>query len=147
MRSRDVAFALNAAQTLAGQIQLAELARKRANGPAVRQFAESLIAENQKIGDNLRAVAAKLNLTLPSNATEQDISQHANLLGRSEGFDSAFLNDLATDTREDISSYKREAEKGKDPGMRAFAARTLPALQARHDAAKSLKSTRKAAGA
>lgn len=148
MRSQDVAFALNAAQVLAGQNQLAELALKHAAEPAVKQFASRLLAENRKIGSDLRAAAAKSSLVLPDNATEQNIAQKANLLRRSgSAFDAAFAGDLVTCTRQDLSSYEKESRKGKDLAVQGFAARTLSVLRARYAASKELKAAMKNTGA
>lgn len=148
MRSEDVAFALNAAQVLAGQNQLAELALKQAAEPAAKQFASRLLAENRKIGSDLQIVAAKSSLVLPDNATEQNIAQKASLLRlNGPAFDRAFARFLVTDTREDLSSYEKESRKGKDPAMQDFASRTLPVLRARYAASKELKAAMKNTGA
>ncbi|MGH9583073.1 MAG: DUF4142 domain-containing protein [Bryobacteraceae bacterium] len=147
MQSRDVAFALNAAQVLAGEEQLAALAIKQA-GPAVKQFAERLSAENRKIARDLRDTAAKMQLTLPKNATQQDLSQRGDLLKRSGlKFDAVFANNLVTDSREDLASFQKEAKKGKNPEMKSFAARALPVLRARFDTVKALRAKLKSAGA
>lgn len=147
MRSRDVAFALNAAQVLAGEDQLASLALERADSPTVKQFAQRLQDENRKIRKDLDATAAKMRLVLPYNATQQTISQRADLLKLSgPKFDLAFLADLVTDTREDVSSYRKQAEKGKDTEIKSFATRTLPLLHERLDTVKSLRAKHKAAG-
>ncbi len=147
MRSRDIAFSLNAAQVLAGEERLAALALKQADSPAVKQFAKRLEAENRKIRKDLDAVAANMRLVLPHNATQQTLSQRGDLLKLSgPNFDSAFLADLLTDTSENVSSYRNEAHKGKDAAMKSFAARTLPLLGKRLDALKSLRAKHKAAG-
>lgn len=147
MRSRDVAFTLNAAQVLAGEGQLASLALERADSPAVKQFAKSLQAENRKIRNDLDTVAAKMHLVLPHNATQQTISQRGDLLKLSgPEFDLAFLADLLTDTREGVSSYQKEAHKGKEAEMKSFAERTLPLLRDRLHTIESLRAKSKAAG-
>jgi putative membrane protein len=147
MRSSDVAFALNTAQVLAGEEQLASLALQRADSPAVKQFAKSLQAENRKIRKDLDAVAAKMHLVLPHNATQQAIFQRSDLLKLSgPEFDVAFLADLLTDTREGVSSYEKEARKGKEAEMKSFAARALPLLRERLDTIESLRAKQKPAG-
>lgn len=147
MRSLSVGFALNASQAVAGEIQLAELAVKQASDPAAKQFARRLIDENRKIGEDLNATAAKQRLTLPDNATEQLLSQHADLLRRSGlRFDYAFVDDLVTDSREQVASFQKEAKKGKNIAMKSFAGRTLPVLRARFEAVRSLRAKLKPAG-
>lgn len=145
MRSPDVAFAVNAAQVLAGANQLAELALKQVSDASVKKFAQRIIIENRKISGDLNAAAAKMLLSLPGNATGQQIPQRAGLLGRSGlKVDHAFLNGVVTDSGEAVSSYEKEARKGKDPAMKSFAADALPLLKSRHEDAKALLAKLKA---
>jgi putative membrane protein len=139
MRSTDIQFALNAAQVMSGEMQLAELALQQASNPAVKELAHHLREENQKMREDLERAAAEQMLKLPENATQQIILQRHRLLRLSgQAFEAAWIKDLLTDTRESIQSSRREASKGKDSGMKSFAVNTLPLLEARLGALEQL---------
>ena len=44
-------------------------------------------------------------------------------------FDKAYMSDMVSDHKEDISDFKKEANGGKDADIKAFAAKTLPTLE------------------
>jgi putative membrane protein len=139
MRSSDIQFALNAAQVMSGEMQLAALALKQASNPAVKELAHHLMEENQKMREDLQRAAAEQMLKLPENATQQIILQRHRLLRLSgQAFEAAWIKDLLTDTRESIQSSRREASKGKDSSMKSFAVNTLPLLEARLGALEQL---------
>ncbi len=52
-------------------------------------------------------------------------------LSKSSGaeFDRQYANAMVKDHKEDVKEFSKEADKGKDPDVRAFASKTLPTLK------------------
>jgi predicted outer membrane protein len=147
MRSRDVDFALNASQMIAGENQLAQLAIKQASAPNVKQFAGQLLAENQKMANDLQGAAAESQLKLPENPTNQMVMQDSSLENLTGGrFDTSLLRAFVVDLGEEVASYKKEADKGRNPRLKSFAGQVLPALQKRLEAAKALRAQTRSPG-
>ncbi|MGH9410647.1 MAG: DUF4142 domain-containing protein, partial [Vicinamibacterales bacterium] len=58
-----------------------------------------------------------------------------------ESYDKAYMRDMVKDHEHDVAAFKKEADSGKDPDIKAFAAKTLPTLEehlklAKEDATK-----------
>jgi putative membrane protein len=47
-----------------------------------------------------------------------------------ETFDKSYVKGMIEDHKTDIKEFQKEASQGKDPDAKAFAAATLPTLQA-----------------
>jgi putative membrane protein len=62
---RDVAVANMA------EIQLGRLAQERASNPQVKRFGQMMLAEHEKAGDALNAIAQSHNLTVPTQLDEK----------------------------------------------------------------------------
>ena len=50
-------------------------------------------------------------------------------LAAAAGFDRAFTKEMQKDHKKDISMFQKQADKGKDADLKAFAAKTLPTLR------------------
>src|ERR1700692_2808049 len=62
----DQHFMMNAAQGGMAEVQLGTLAREHASSQAVKDFGQRMIDDHSKAGDELKALAAQNNVTLPT---------------------------------------------------------------------------------
>jgi putative membrane protein len=69
-------------------------------------------------------------------------------------FDKAYIHDMVKDHEADLAEFRREAENGKDPDVKAWAQKTLPTLEQHLESAKQVAgqiggsdTSKKAAGA
>ena len=53
-------------------------------------------------------------------------------------FDRAYMKAMAHDHDKDVKAFRKEADSGKDPDVKAWAATTLPTLQEHQQQAKQL---------
>jgi putative membrane protein len=53
-------------------------------------------------------------------------------------FDKAYIHDMVRDHEEDIAEFRREAQNGRDPDVKAWAQKTLPTLEQHLDNAKQV---------
>jgi putative membrane protein len=44
-------------------------------------------------------------------------------------FDKAYMADMVSDHKTDVSEFRRESQRGTDPDVKAWAAKTLPTLE------------------
>jgi putative membrane protein len=91
----------------------------------------------------LKAVAAKKNIQLPADLTSEQKEMRDKLAKLSGAeFDKEYMEDMVKDHEEDVEDFKTQAEKGTDPDVKSFAAKTLPTLQSHlqmaHDVAKKV---------
>lgn len=139
LASPDVAFAIRAAQSTTAEIQLGQLAIKKAENPGVREFATRVVRERAKAGEQLKQIAKRQNIMLPRNMTAKSQAQYDKLqLLSGPRFDQTYINDMVNDCRADSKSFFKEGKNGKDPVIRNFAAESLPTIDQELAAAKSI---------
>jgi len=126
----DNSFATKAAQGGMAEVQLGQLAETHAASPDVKNFGKMMVDDHTKANDELKAVAAKKSITLPTgiDAKSQATYDRLSKLTGAD-FDRAYMRDMVNDHRTDVNEFKREANSGSDPDLKAFASKTLPTLE------------------
>ncbi len=124
-------FAVKAANGGMMEVELGRLAQEKAASPAVKEFGAMMVAEHTKANEEMNALAAKKNITLPTTLGE-DEQKHVNDLTKLSGkdFDKKYVSMMVDDHKEDIDLFTKAAEDDKtDADVKAFAVKTLPTLQ------------------
>jgi len=120
----DQQFIDRAALGTASEVQLGQLARTRAASPAVRAFANRIIADHRQAHAQLNALERRIGLLPASSPLPR--SQLAALFGAD--FDRQFIADQVKNHQEAIALFQAEAQTGHDPRLRRYASGTLPML-------------------
>jgi putative membrane protein len=134
----DHAFVTEAAMGGMAEVELGQLASDKAQSDQVKQFAQRMVTDHGKANDELKSLAQRKNITLPTEvgakhkATKDRLSK---LSG--SAFDRAYMQEMVADHRKDVSEFQRESRSGKDPDVKAWAAQTLPTLQEHMQLAQS----------
>ena len=126
----DNTFVTKAAEGNMAEIQMAELAKTKAQNQAVKDLAERLYTDHTKAGDDLKPIAKKDNMTLPAALDAKSQAEY-NKLQKLSGtdFDHEFVNYEIRDHKEDIFMFQHEADHGTNTDMKSWASQTLPALR------------------
>jgi putative membrane protein len=141
LKSPDTAFVFKAAQGGAAEVKLGQLASENAVNAAVKAFAQHMVDDHNKANDDLKGIAEKENMTLPTDLNAKDQARYHKLSGESGiQFDHDYVRVMVKDHRQDVKAFQKEAKKGKNPQIKDFAARTLPVLQSHLDQIKSIHS-------
>jgi putative membrane protein len=107
----------------------------------VKEFGEQMVTDHTKANDELQAVAAKKNVTLPTDLDAKQAAVRDRLAKESsKKFDRAYMAAMVTDHKEDVAEFER-ASKSSDPDVKAFAAKTLPTLREHLKMAKQVQAT------
>ena len=141
--STDKSFMKNAAESGAFEIQGSQLADQTSQNPQVKTFAEKMVADHTKVASDLTALASTKQVTLP---TDPSTTQKAKLklLSKKTGgsFDKSYADGVGVSAHKDtIALFEKEADKGSDPDVKAFAEKNLPALKEHLQMAESLQSS------
>ena len=139
--SGDKKFLEKAAES--GQLEIAtsQLAAQRATHADVKAFAQMMVTDHTKADTELKALAASKQVTLPMEQPRK-VKSMLDDLGKKQGmdFDKEYADEIAVDAHKDaVDLFKDAAEDAKDPDIKAWAAKTLPTLQAHYDAGRMLK--------
>lgn len=138
----DQQFMVKAAQGGMAEVQMAQLAAQNSSSDAIKDYAQRMIQDHTQANNQLMALAAQKGVTLP---TTLDSKQQATYdkLSKLTGpnFDKAYIKAAGTNAHtQQAALFQREAQKGQDPDVKAFAAQVLPIVQDHLQMAKSLQS-------
>lgn len=140
----DKNFMVKAAQGGMGEVLLGRLAQAHAGRAGVKQFGKRMVTDHTKANTELMHVAAKQGVTLPTGPGAEEQAAKARLARLSgTAFDKAYVSDMVEDHEKDVADFKNEAATGKDPAVKALAAKTLPMLQMHLQMAQTLHSEMK----
>lgn len=136
------AFVDQAAQAGMTEVQLGKLALQRSSNAQIRTFAQHMVADHSKAGDELTAIATAENLQVPGKLD----SKHADMvraLGAKSGaeFDTAYAKGMMQDHEQAVALFE-SAQQLPDPALAQFAAKTLPTLQEHKRMAQALGAAR-----
>jgi putative membrane protein len=138
MTSPDTQFEMHAAQGGLAEVKLGQLAVEKAGNPDVKAFGQKMIDDHTKANDQLKSIAEKERMTLPSTMNAKDQALYDKLSKESGAeFDKKYMSSMVKDHEEDVKEFKKEATKGKDPQLKQFAEQTTPILEGHLEMAKS----------
>jgi len=127
------------------EVQLGQLAKTHAASKAVKDFGAMMVRDHSNANAQLKSVAAKKNVTLPTTLPDK-LQKHVTDLTAKNGdeFDKDYISMMVDDHQDDIKLFEKCAKNDKeDADVKAFAAKTLPTLYKHLDAAKAIKDKQK----
>jgi putative membrane protein len=132
----DSEFMTKAASGGMLEVELGKLVLQRAITPEAKEFARHMVNEHTQANAELAQLAQRRKITLPTmmGDDQQDVYKD---IAEKQGlpFDRGYLREMRQDHEEDIKLFSEAAQKAGDPGVRAFAGRTLPHLREHLDRA------------
>ncbi len=126
----DEAFLKKAAEGGMAEVKFGELAQSSGASSTVKRFGERMVTDHSRMNDEVKDLAARKNISLPTSVSVKDEASYKLLQARSgNSFDKAYIDDMLKDHREDIRAFQKEADSGSDPDIKALAAKALPTLR------------------
>jgi putative membrane protein len=140
----DAEFAVAAADGGMVEVQLGELAAKNGVSAAVKDFGKMMVKDHTKANDELKALAAKKNITLPTTLSDKKQKMYNDLAEKKGAdFDKAYVSAMVDDHKEDIKAFEDAAKDAKDADIKTWAAEKLPTLNHHLEMVQGLKETLK----
>ncbi|MDO8907489.1 MAG: DUF4142 domain-containing protein [Pseudohongiella sp.] len=131
-------FVETASAKLHAAMNTAQLALEQ-GVPALHVYARKIIEDHTVTNNELRAVAARIDIYLTDDDAVMDRARDMELsVGSEESFEDAFIENQIAAHQESIELFERAANSGV-PEVRAYARGKLPALQEHLQMAKALK--------
>ncbi len=144
--SPDQKFITEAATGGKAEVELGKLASERGGSDAVKQFGQKMATDHGKANDELAQLAQQKGITLPTDLDAKHKKLHDRLSKLSGAeFDAAYMREMVRDHDKDVKEFQRESRRGKDPDVKAWAAKTLPTLQEHDQLAKQTQASLKGA--
>jgi putative membrane protein len=145
LNEQDVQFLEQMAQSGMLEVQASQLALQSATEEGVKQYAQLMLIEHEKIADSLQGLASAYNIELPSELQGKFRDTLASLQQqRSAEFDQRFIDDVAIGAHEDaVKLFKRVAEETQNQDINTFAKKSMTVLLQHLDRAKNISQSRK----
>lgn len=106
------------------EVALGHLAAQKGSSEDVRQFGEKMVADHQRLADQIRDVARAEGIEPPSGTGGKDKALEAKLKTLSgPEFDKAYLGAMVKDHRADLDAFNKEANRGNDTAIKDAASR------------------------
>jgi len=138
------AFMTEAAIGGMAEVELSRLAVSKGQDAEVKKFAQKMIEDHTNANAELKQLAGKKNVTLPTALDAEHKAIKDKLSGLSgAAFDKEYVNAMVADHEKIVNLFKTQAGGGTDADAKAFAAKTLPTLQMHTDMIKGMQSKMK----
>ena len=135
---KDNDFVKDAASGGMMEVEPGKYAEENALNPRVKNFGEMMVRDHSKANDELRSIATNKSIALPHEQDKNDRKMADLQKKTGKDFDKAYMNMMVDDHQKDIDEFKKQADNGNDPDLKAFASKCLPILQTHQDSAKSI---------
>jgi len=143
----DAEFAVTAADDGMFEVQAAALANTNASSPRVKELAKMMMTDHAKANEELKGVAAKKNITLPAKLSDKKQEKFDKLTKlKGAEFDKEYSDMMVSAHKDAIDLFQKEADKGGDGELKAWAAGKVATLkhhlqmaESTHDAVKNNK--------
>ncbi|CAL92951.1 DUF4142 domain-containing protein [Azoarcus olearius] len=141
LASEDRDFLENASQ--AGQVEIegSRLAEEKATSAEVKTFAKQMIEDHTKAHRELVTLATRKGFTLPDEGSIMQRTELTALKAVSgETFDKMYASRIGVNAHEKtLELFREAASKAKDPEIKAYAAKYVPALEKHLGMARTLR--------
>jgi len=124
--ANDAQFLMDAADINLQEIALGQLAKKNTKNPDVLALAKMMVEDHTKALDEVKALADKKSITLPSTPSE---TPSGLVDKKGKDFDRAYCDEMVTGHQKAITKFETEISGGSDADAKAWANKMLPGLK------------------
>lgn len=127
---KDADFVKTAAEDGMMEVKLGQLAQTHAASEEVKKHAQHMVEDHGKANEELRSLASKKNITVPtsiSDKMQRKYDDMAKLKGKE--FDKKYIKCMVDDHQKAIDLFKKQAEKGNDAELKAWASGKISTLE------------------
>ena len=112
------------------EVELGRLAAEKGGSDEVKDFGNEMVKDHSKLNDNLKEIAAKMNVTVPENISAKHhaaIEKMSSLSGAA--FDKAYVNAMLMDHEKDIGEFEKADKEVKNSDLKQFIEDALPIMK------------------
>jgi putative membrane protein len=126
----DSGFVTNAAIGGMYEVQAGQIAAERSGNAAIKDLGRKMVADHGKAGEELKPIAAGLNLPVPTALDQRHQGLIDNLRGATnEDFDRVYLQQQEAAHNETAMLLGDYGRIGGNEALKGWAAKTLPVVQ------------------
>jgi len=126
----DTAFASKAAVSGMAEVALGKMAAVKGADTKIKNFGNMMVMDHGKANAELMGIAKSKNIVLPAGLDAEHQAKSDSLSKLSgKDFDVAYAKAMVEGHQKTLALMQTEASGGKDPELKAFAAKTAPVVQ------------------
>ena len=126
----DTAFANKAAVSGLAEVALGKMAAAKGASAEVKNFGNMMVKDHGAANEELKSIAQKKNLTLPTGLDAEHQAKSDSLSKLSgKDFDKAYIKVMIDGHHKTLAIMNTEANGGQDVDLKAFAKKTAPIVQ------------------
>ena len=136
--NEELVFVTTAVKAGQAEVELATLAQNKATTDKARSLASQLRADHERANAELIAIARRKGINVDPSPTAEAREAASKLEAATGGaFDSAYTDLMVQDHQAAVQLFEDYSHTGKDPDLKAFAAKTLPTLRSHLEMAQA----------
>jgi putative membrane protein len=126
----DQQFMKEAAAGGMAEVDLGRLAARKGKNAQVRSFGNRMVRDHSKANADLKSLARRRHVTLPTTMTDEQKTEKANLMKLSGAeFDREYMRMMVEDHDKDVAAFQQKSQDAGDASLKAFVTKTLPTLE------------------
>lgn len=135
-KTDDTSFVQNAVKSNQMELRMLENGVKMGTAKEVKDAAKKMIADHEKLGQQMKTYAAKKNIPL-----DQDMDKDMNDINEQKGasWDKEWLNRMVDEHQKDISKFEDAQDDVNDPELKTMITEALPVLRGHLDMVTQLR--------
>ncbi len=140
-KEEDAEFLVEAAEISLEEIELGKLAQQRSKNSSVIQLGEMMQSDHEKAYDEIKAVAQKYAISIPSSMSENSRDAYNKLNDKKTGrdFDEKYCEMMVDGHKDAIKKFENAIEDLGNEEIRGWASATLTTLRMHLDHAMSCR--------
>ena len=135
----DLAFINDAAPGGMAEVELGKMAVSKAQNADVKAFAQKMIDDHSKAGEELKKLADQKKVKLPPDvlpAHKQLMDKLSKMSGAD--FDKQYVEAMVEAHDKDVTAFENVSKTAGDADVKAFAMKTLPTLKMHQEMIKKI---------
>jgi len=126
----DKKFVQGALQGGMAEVALGKLALEKSSNEDVKKFAQRMVDDHTRLGEEMKLVAEQLGVAMPEGLSKKDQALQAKLQGLSGAqFDKAYVKAMVKDHQKDLQEFQHEAQSAATPEVKEAAQKGAPIIQ------------------
>lgn len=125
-----LAFMNTAAAGGMAEVKLGKMAEQKAQNADVKAFAQKMVEDHSKAGDELKQLAEQKKVMLPPDVlpVHKQLMEKLSKLNGAD-FDKEYVKAMVEDHKKDVTVFENASKTAGDADVKEFATKTLPTLK------------------
>ena len=126
----EKAFIKKAADGGMTEVELGQLAAEKGGSDEVKDFGNRMVKDHSKINDNLKEVAGKMNVEVPSKISAKHHATIEKMSAMSGAeFDKEYVKAMVKDHEMDVAEFEKAAKEVKNEDLKKFIEDSVPVMK------------------